>query len=132
MSSAQTERSWRSLSAAAALIDVPEHAILNRAVPWQTTPVQHRIRFQVLTLDRDIKGSPRFFSPDLEKLLSSSDSPLDVQASGGGLRSSGETKKPRYKVVERGIYRSTTNSLFSERPFIEGKRTWRSLRTTKI
>ena len=37
-----------------------------------------------------------------------------------------------YKVVERGIYRSSSTSLLSERPFIDGKRTWRSFRTTKI
>jgi hypothetical protein len=98
MSSAQTERTWLSLSAAAP----------------------------------DTQGSPRFFSPDLETLLSCPEGPLDLQASRGEANFAANPKRPRHKVVERGIYRSTTSGLLSERPFIEGRRTWRTLATTKI
>jgi integrase len=124
------KRVWLSLSAAAALVDLPEHAILSRAVPWQAAPLAHHFRFRLLTLDQGKPGDPRFFGPDLESVLL--DGVLEAHVTGIGNQLTAKTKRPRYKAVERGIYRSTTSGLLSERPFIEGKRTWRSLRTTKI
>jgi site-specific recombinase XerD len=123
---------WLSLSAAAGLIDVSEQDILRRAVPWQAAPVAHRIRFRLLTLDPDQQGTPRFFAPDVERLLSKPEGSPDVQVNGGNADSTVEPKDPRHKLVERGIYRSTKSGLLSERPVVDGKRTWRSLGTTRI
>jgi integrase len=42
-----------------------------------------------------------------------------------------KTKKARFRQVADGIYRGTNNVLF-ERPWIDGKRTWRTLETENL
>jgi site-specific recombinase XerD len=120
------------LAAAAALIDVPDKTIVSLAVPWQATPEPHRIRFRVLNLGACTEGEPRFFVPDLESLLHGPNSRFHIHVAGVASKSAAGVKVPRHRLVEPGIYRSTSSGLLSERPFIEGKRTWRSLGTTKI
>jgi len=39
---------------------------------------------------------------------------------------------PALELVESGIYRKTANGVYYERPFIDGKRTWRSLQTSNL
>lgn len=124
VSFAPNPRLWVGLSAAAAILDVPEQTILERAVPWQPAPLPLHVRFRLLCLNNEANGAPRFFAPDLEAWLVSPSGQLDL----GPI----EPKAPRHKLVERGIYRSTATGVLSERPIIGGSRTWRSLRTTKL
>jgi hypothetical protein len=77
-------------------------------------------------------GEARYFVPDLEILLSNPSPSSGLQTSVTTLEPVSPNTRSRYKVVERGIYKSLKNGLLSERPFIDGRRTWRSLRTTKI
>lgn len=140
---AQTSKRWLALRTAASLIDVPEETILACSVPWQSEPKMHRIRFKLLKLGPGQPDEQRFFSPDIEALLSS------IQDLGGSccpgqaialsqrseesacaepeLRLQPLTGRSRYRHIERGIYQYIPNGVYYERPFIDGKRTIRSL-----
>ena len=47
-------------------------------------------------------------------------------------KSTGTASAPPFKLVESGIYRKTANGVYYERPWTNGKRTWRSLETSNL
>ena len=92
MNSEQHAREWVTITAAAALIDVPLETISGLAIPWQETEVPHRIRFRLLVLEPGTKGEPRFLVADLKKLLSTPENPLELE----NVASKPTVQRPRY------------------------------------
>jgi integrase len=141
---------WLAVSTAAALIDVREDVILAHAVPWQDAPITNRIRFKLLAFGVGQPEEQRFFSPDLDALLTVGPSiigPADARPAGSDRgqneKQSGddaldescaasptpivEKGWKRYRHIELGIYQYVRSGMYCERPFIDGKRTIRNL-----
>jgi integrase len=149
-SSGETSHRWLALSTAAGLIDVPEDFILCRAVPWQVARVPNRIRFKHLIFGAGEPEVQRFFSADLDALLTIGprvDDPADarppesaerqnLKQSRDGTANQSCTAAPsspglkgwgRYRHIEPGIYQYIPSGMYCERPFNDGRRTIRSL-----
>ena len=146
---------WLALRSAAVLIDVPEQVVLELAAPWQEVPVPNRIRFKILAFGADRREEQRFFTPDLEALLTTSssieataDAPRaeparrqdqEQPAEGADGESYAILPSPilekgsqRYRHIEPGIYQYVQSGMYCERPFINGKRSIRSLGSTVL
>ncbi len=124
--------------------------ILDWAVPWQDEPVPSRVRFKLLMFGVGQPEERRFFSPDLDALLpigpriddpagasrAQSTERQNLDQLGDGTANQSPIPTPsspglkgwgRYRHIEPGIYQYIPSGMYCERPFINGKRTIRSL-----
>ena len=60
---------WLSAKEAARKLSVSTDTIERRALPWQKSAVEYRIRYKLMQLDRDGEEVRRYYEPDCEALL---------------------------------------------------------------
>jgi hypothetical protein len=137
---------WISAEEAAKKLDVSPAEIQKQLVPWQESPERCRIRYKLALDAGDVVQ--RYYRPDVEAGPSGtkaaappigreSDPPRPTQKNSVCAMSTDvpEIPKPASKIWERvapGIYRYLKSQTFYERPWINGRRTYRSLGTTDL
>lgn len=64
-----TQRRWLKLKSLANLLRVSSDTVERRAIPWQQTPVPHRLRYKWLRLDPTAELERRYYLPDAIRFL---------------------------------------------------------------
>ncbi len=137
---------WLSAEEAAKKLGVSPADIQKQMIPWQESPERYRIRYKLALDAGDLLQ--RYYRPDVEAGLSGTkatasptgdeiDPSLPAQKNSVRMMSTDvpEIPKPGSKVWERvapGIYRYLKSQTLYERPWINGRRTYRSLGTTDL
>ena len=137
---------WLSAEEAAKKLGVSPAEIQKQGIPWQESPEQRRTRYK-LALDAGAVVQ-RYYQPDVEAVFSGQEAPApptgdEISHSCPAQKSSvramstetPEIPKPASKIWDRvapGIYRYLKSQTLYERPWINGRRTYRSLGTTDL
>ncbi len=137
---------WLSVEAAAKKLGVLPTEIQRRGVPWQESSEPHRIRYKLAVGAGTVVQS--YYEPDVATAFGDRETPTrpiadEIRSSvpelghpiGATSTEAPEIPKPPsrpFQWVAPGIYRYLKEGTLYERPWINGRRTWRSLGTTDL